>query len=357
MAAFILVAVIAVALTSFLISRATPAEFSRYLEHIGRMEWMHRMMMGRSMGEMMGWGAAERDFLQAINRSLWIAGLTAAGSAAVLALILSYWLAEPLRRMTRVASRIARGDLSQRVEVSSEDEIGELARAMNAMAEALAHQESLRRQFIAEVVHELRTPLTVIQGNLEAMADGILPSSPEHLNSLHSQVRVLSRLVTDLRTLSLADAGKLEINPVPLEITELAAEVVDAEMPRAREKGVVLENRVPGGLPQVRADRERLLQVFYNLLDNALRHTPKGGSIAIEAGVSGRELVLSVSDTGQGIPPEDIPLLFQRFHSRTPGGSGIGLAVVKALVEAMGGRVWVESREGRGTAFYFTLPL
>ena len=355
--AFVLVAVVAVALAAYLVSRSTQGEFGLYLEDIGRMgEGMGRGMMWR-MGPMMGWGQEEQAFLQGVNRSLWIAGLLAAGVAALLALFFSRYLAQPLRRMAGAAKRMAGGDFSQRVETGSRDEIGELARAMNAMAEALGKQEELRRQFVAEVAHELRTPLTVIQGNMEAMVDGVLPPTPEHLSSLNSQVLVLSRLVTDLRTLSLADAGRLEVKPVPLDIGEVAGQALVVVGPQAGEKAIRLERDLPPALPRVLADPQRVLQVLHNLLANALRHTPAGGRIRLEARPAPGELVLSLSDTGPGIPPEDMPYLFQRFHRHRAGGSGIGLAVVKALVEAQGGRVWAESRVGQGSTFYFTLPV
>jgi len=354
--AFILVAVVAVVLAAYLVSRSTQGEFGLYLEHIGRMgEGMGQGMM-RRIGPMMGWGQEEQAFLQGVNRSLWAAGLLAAGVAALLALFFSRLLVQPLRRMAGAAKRMAGGDFSQRVETGSRDEMGELARAMNSMAEALGKQEELRRQFVAEVAHELRTPLTVIQGNMEAMVDGVLPPTPEHLSSLNSQVVVLSRLVTDLRTLSLADAGRLEVKPVPLDIGEVAGQALVVVGPQAGEKGIRLERDLPA-LPRVLADPQRVLQILHNLLANALRHTPAEGRIRLEARPGNGELVLSLSDTGPGIPPEDMPYLFQRFHRHRAGGSGIGLAVVKALVEAQGGRVWAESRVGQGSTFYFTLPL
>jgi len=305
----------------------------------------------------MGWGQEEQTYLQGVNRSLWLAGLAAAGVAVLLALFFSRLLVQPLRRMAGAAKKMAGGDFSQRVRIASQDEIGELARAMNSMAEALGKQEELRRQFVAEVAHELRTPLTVIQGNMEAMVDGVIPPTPEHLSSLNSQVLVLSRLVTDLRTLSLADAGRLEVKPVPVSFTEVAGQALGVVGPLAGEKAVSLEGDLPPALPWVLADPQRVLQVLHNLLANALRHTPAGGRIRLEARTAPGELVLSLSDNGPGIPPEDIPYIFQRFHRHRSGGSGIGLAVVKALVEAQGGWVWVESRVGQGSTFYFTLPL
>jgi len=355
--AFVLVAVAAVALAAYLVSRSTTGEFGTYLEHIGRMgQGMGRGVM-RGMGSLMGLGQEERTFLQEVNRSLWVAGLLAAGVAALLALLFSRFLVQPLRRMAGAAKKMAAGDFSQRVKIASKDEVGELARAMNSMAEALGKQEELRRQFVAEVAHELRTPLTVIQGNMEAMVDGVLAPTAEHLSSLNSQVLVLSRLVTDLRTLSLADAGRLEVKPVTLDIGEIAGQALEVVGPLAAEKSIRLERVLPPALPRVLADPQRVLQVLHNILANALRHTPKGGRISLEARPGAGELALSISDTGPGIPPEDMPYLFQRFHSRHSGSSGIGLAVVKALVEAQGGRVWAESRVGQGSTFYFTLPL
>ncbi len=321
-------------------------------------------------------------FLTNVNRSILLAVLAASVIALALGALLFFQLTAPIRQLTAAAHAIAAGDLSQRVGVRAGDELGELAGAFNAMAANLAASEGQRRQMVADVAHELRTPLSVIQANLEAMQDGILPTDAEQLASLHEETLLLGRLVADLRLLSLAEAGQLKLERAEMDLGELIRKAIERMRPAAQAKGINLHIDVPPTAP-VLADADRLYQVIGNLVDNALRHTPAGGAVTIHASLAAsdragvplppagrRPYLVTVTDTGAGIPPEDLPHVFDRFYradksrTRSSGGSGLGLAIVKHLVEAHGGRVWAESPVhhsatgiGYGARVSLTLPV
>lgn len=315
------------------------------------------------------------DFLSDVNRSTWLAGLAAGGLALVLGLLLFRQIVAPVRAVTTAAQHIAAGQLDQRVPVTSGDEIGQLAGAFNQMADALARDRQLRQNMIADIAHELRTPLSVIQANLEAMLDGVLPTTPEEIGALHDETALLSRLIADLRLLSLAEAGQLKLEHAETDLGELVTKTAERMRPQADAGGVNLVVDVAPGLPPVNVDADRIGQVIGNLVSNALRYTPVGGRVSIQTSVissqtradhrlaTGYWLLTTVADTGTGIAPEDLPYVFDRFYranksrNRASGGSGIGLAIVKQLVEAHGGRVGVESEVGQGTRFWLTLPV
>ncbi|MDP3047074.1 MAG: ATP-binding protein [Chloroflexota bacterium] len=307
----------------------------------------------------------EQDFLAAINRYLVLAGLLAVAVALVLSLYLSWRITTPLRAMTAAATALAGGDLKQRVAVRSGDEVGQLANAFNSMAEGMARNQELRRNMVADIAHELRTPLTVLQGNLEALRDGVLPPSPETLTSLHSETLLLARLVSDLRELSLAEAGQLKLQPAPADMAELARQAVESLRTGAAARGVSLALEVQGDLPVVSVDGDRIGQVLRNLMENSVRHSPPGGEVRLtvtrDTQAAGG-LRATVADQGAGIPTEELELVFERFYradpsrARSTGGAGLGLAIVKLLVEAHGGRVWAESEPGQGARFVFTIP-
>lgn len=225
--------------------------------------------------------------------------------------------------------------------------------------------EEMRREFVANVSHELRTPLTYLQGYTEAILDGLAADPAEekkYLKIILDETLRLRRLVSDLLDLSRIEAGQLALEKGEVNLAELCSEVAEKVRPLAEEKGIRLELDIPAALPAAWGNADRLQQVLINLLDNALRHTGAGGKVAVTAKVQGEELVVSVHDTGPGIPPEDLPYIFERFYkvekarTRTTAGTGIGLAIVKGLVEAHGGRVWVESTPGKGSVFTFTVP-
>ena len=373
MLAFLGVALVAVGVLGLLVGRATSGAFEEYLisRQTGDLSAMDQMM-----DEMMGpeasqaameqmFGPAERAYLEAINSSLWLTGGLATLVAVTLGLLLARQIAGPVRALTMAARRLGAGDLDQRVPVRGRrDELGELAEAFNSMAEAVGRQEMLRRQMAADIAHELRTPLAVIQANLEAMLDGIRPLSAEEVADVHRETQLLSRLVTDLRDLSLAETGQLPLRKELTDLTTLVQTSVARFSSWAEEKGVRLAIEAAEDSLRADVDPDRVAQVLGNLLDNALRYTPPGGEVVVrlESGAQRDEVRVTVRDTGSGIPEEHLPNIFERFYradrarTRTDGGSGIGLAVVKQLVEAHGGRVWAESRPGEGTTFGFVLP-
>ena len=373
MLAFLGVALVAVGVLGLLVGRATNGAFEQYLisRQTGDLSAMDQMM-----DEMMGpeasqaameqmFGPAERAYLEAINSSLWLTGGLAALVAVALGLLLARQIAGPVRALTTAARRLGAGDLDQRVPVRGRrDELEELAEAFNSMAEAVGRQEMLRRQMAADIAHELRTPLAVIQANLEAMLDGIRPLSAEEVADVHRETLLLSRLVTDLRDLSLVETGQLPLRKELTDLTTLVQTSIARFSSWAEEKGVRLAVKAAEDSPRADVDPDRVAQVLGNLLDNALRYTPPGGEVVVrlESGAQRDEVRVTVRDTGSWIPEEHLPNIFERFYradharTRTDGGSGIGLAVVKQLVEAHGGVVWAESRPGEGTTFGFALP-
>jgi len=313
-------------------------------------------------------GALADNFLAALNRGVLLATIVAGSVAILLGAILVRQIIAPLHDLQLAANAIASGDLSQRVAVVSRDEVGDVASAFNQMAEELERDERLRRHMMADIAHELRTPLTVIQGQVEALLDGVFPLTPEQLVPIHDETILLSRLVSDLRELALAEAGQLTIERCPVDLGDVVGRIAAAVEPVAAERDVTLTVHAPADLPTISADADRLSQVLHNLLSNALRHTPSGGDISLRAGGEGaeaREVWLEVSDTGEGIPPDQIPHVFDRFYradparSRATGGSGLGLAIVRAIVEAHGGRVGVFSDgvPGHGSTFAVYLPI
>jgi len=305
----------------------------------------------------------EQTFLGSISRSILIASLMAALGALIVGALLFRQLTQPLRRLARATEQIAsenRGP-GPRLPVHSKDELGQLSAAFNRMAERLEKSEKLRRQMIADIAHELRTPLTVIQGDLQALREGVFTPTPETLASIHDESLILTRLVNDLRELSLAEAGELSLKKQLTNLSELIRRIAVNFQPQLNEKRIKLILEVPEKLPRLEIDPDRIGQVFLNLLSNAERHTPAGGQITVTVQQTQTELQISVADTGPGIAPEDLPYIFERFYradksrSRQSGGSGLGLAIAKQLVEAHGGKIWAQSPPGQGTTFIFAL--
>ncbi|MBP7726740.1 MAG: HAMP domain-containing protein [Candidatus Bipolaricaulis sp.] len=300
-------------------------------------------------------------FLQTVNRSLWIATGVVAVVALILALLLIRHLTGPLRNLAAAAHRIAAGDLTARVEETGEDELGKLAQSFNAMAESLEEAERSKRQMIADVAHELRTPITVLRAAVEGFEDGVLEPTPENLSALKDKVHLTARLIEDLQQLALADMGRLSLRQEPFPLEPVIADIAAMIGPQLEDGGIQLALDLPPDLPPAAGDRQRIQQVLLNLMANALRHTPAGGEILVTARTDGSEIEVSVCDTGPGISPEDAAHLFARFYrgreERAAGtGTGLGLSVAKAIVEAHGGRIWAENRPTGGACFHFTLP-
>ena len=305
---------------------------------------------------------AEERYLADTDRALAIAGAASVGIALALGVLLARLITRPVHELTAAAGRIAGGDLAQWVPVRSRDELGVLAAQFNQMSKDLARATALRRQMTADIAHDLRTPLTVIAGYLEALRDRVLTPTPERFATLYAETQLLLRLVEDLHTLSLADAGELPLQRQPIAPRQLLARVADTYRHAAEQQGVELTAQAEPTLPELSVDPEHLARVLGNLVSNALRHTPPGGQVTLAARAAPAGVQLIVADTGTGIAPEHLPNVFERFYRADPartaetGGSGLGLAIVKSLVEAHGGQIGVESSPGRGTTFTITLP-
>jgi signal transduction histidine kinase len=265
--------------------------------------------------------------------------------------------AGPVGDLVEAAGRVQSGDYSVRVPERGAREIRDLARAFNQMAERLGSDADRRRQLLADVSHELRTPLSVLQGNLEGMQDGVYPVDAAHLASLVDETRVLGRLVEDLRTLTLAEAGELPLHPEPTDVGALLTDAVAAHVPTAERAGVRLSALAAPDLPALEIDPVRIREVIGNLVTNGIRHTPAGGAVQVRATRDGPGAAVEVEDSGVGMAPEVAARVFERFY-RDPGsgGSGLGLPIARELVAAHGGTIGVDSAPGRGTRVRFTLP-
>nr|BAL58466.1 sensor histidine kinase [Candidatus Acetothermum autotrophicum] len=305
----------------------------------------------------------EQTFLDSLHTSILTAGVIATLAAIGLGALLLRQLTVPLRRLVQATEQISIGNAGPRLPVPSHDELGQLSAAFNRMAERLEQSERLRRQMIADIAHELRTPLTVIQGNLQAILDGVYEPTPEVIASIHEESSLLARLVSDLRELSLAEAGELHLEKQLTDIREVIRQTVTVLEPSLESKRITLRVELPQEPVVVKIDPQRIKQVLFNLLNNAERYTPEGGQIGLSVARSENEIRVSVSDTGPGIAPEDLPYVFERFwradrsRSRATGGSGLGLAIAKHFIEAHGGTIWAESAPGHGATFTFSLPL
>ena len=306
---------------------------------------------------------ADEDFLRSVNLSILITAISVGLLALVLGSLLFRQITSPLRSLSQTAQAIAAGQLGRRVDIKTGDEIGQLAKSFNYMAESLAQADVQRRNMVADIAHELGTPLTVVQGNLEAILDGVYDLNLENVASIHEQTVLLSRLVADLRDLALAEAGQLHLDLQPVDLASLVDRVIEGFEAQASDKGISLKVNVPADLPQINGDEQRLNQVLFNLISNALRHTPSGGTITTVGEIKENRVVIKVQDTGSGIPPEDLPHIFERFYradrsrARTSGGSGLGLTIAKQIIEAHDGQIWVQSWLGAGSTFAFSLPV
>ena len=336
----------------------------------------YRWVRLKKHGEDLGWAQVSKNeppviapepgssvLVAAFNQSLLWSGAVAAAIGVLLVWLLSRRILSPVRTLSVAAGRIGQGDLSQRVQAGGRDEIGELGRTFNSMAGRLEQVERQRRNMMSDVAHELRTPLSNIQGYVEAIRDGLIEPTSATLDSIHRQVLHLADLVEDLRVLALAEAGDLRLRIESVSVADVLREAVEPFTPRAQARKIDLSLSVDPGLPDVTMDRTRISQVVANLLENALRHTPEGGAVALaaEAGAPGM-VRITVSDTGEGIPPDDLPSVFDRFYradpsrARATGGVGLGLTIAKQLVEAHGGAISAHSDPEGGAVFVFELP-
>ena len=310
---------------------------------------------------------AGEQYLNNVNQAIWFGGLAAVAVALLLGIWLARRLTQPLRQLTIASQKLAAGELGQQVEIYHQGEVGELASGFNQMSTALAQAEQQRQQMLADIAHELRTPLSITRSHIEAMLDGVFAMTPDNLALIHEETLLLGRLVEDLRTLSLAEAGQLSLNLQETDLTELTAQAVAAFEPLAEAEGVQLTAVfLPQHTPTlITADANRMQQVLGNLISNALRHVTidnKTAAVTVTLTHNTDAVQLRISDNGPGLSPEAQTRVFDRFwredsaRDRKNGGSGLGLAICRAIVEAHNGRISLESTPGHGTDFIIDLP-
>jgi len=306
----------------------------------------------------------EQRFLQRTNQALFLAAGGAAMVALVLGVLLARGLTGPVRELTEAIRSLGKGELGQHVTVRSQDEIGELAVAFNQMSAELEHLIAQRQQMTADIAHDLRTPLTVIGGYLEAMQEGVLAATPERLETIYKEVLHLQRLVADLRTLSLAEAGQLSLNLIAVAPYALLKQVEAAYRLSAEQKEITMSLLDSADVPDIQVDPDRMMQVLSNLVSNALRHTPQGGEITLKANQVKNWVDLIVTDNGEGIAPDVLPHIFDRFYrgdqtrQEQAGESGLGLAIAKSIVEMHKGELSAHSEGlGMGSSFTVRLPI
>jgi signal transduction histidine kinase len=303
-----------------------------------------------------------RSLVGAINRFLFLGGLIALVVATILTIVLSRLITRPIHDLGLAAKRLGEGDLSCRVQYKGKGELGELASTFNSMAESLERAETIRKNMVTDVAHELRTPISNVRGQLEAIGDKLMKPDVHTLSSIYEEVILLSRLVDDLQDLTLAEAGKLKLRKQQEDLKQLIEQAVKAVRHTATTRKISLHSDLPEELPLIDIDAQRISQVLHNLMANAIAHTPKGGSVTVTTTQTDKVIEISVSDTGEGIPAEDLPNIFERFYrvdksrTRSTGGSGLGLTIARRYVEAHGGTIAVESEHGKGSRFFFTLP-
>jgi signal transduction histidine kinase len=272
-------------------------------------------------------------------------------------------MTQPLRDMAGAAQRMEVGDYSQRVHTQSRDEVGQLATAFNRMSGELENLERSRRDLVANVSHELKTPIAAIRAHLENLLDGVEAPDPATLQVMLTQTERLSRLIDQLLELSRLESGELPLRREEIELAPLVSQVLSEIEVARSDRGVEVASDVPDDLPPIEVDRERVHQVLFNLLDNAVRFTPNGGSVRVSAERHNGSVEVRVADTGVGISAEHLPRLFERFYradparSRGDGGTGIGLAIARSVVEAHGGHITARSEPGSGSVFAFDLPV
>jgi len=290
------------------------------------------------------------------------AGIVGIVLSVIMALLISYWVAAPLQKAAKVASSIGIGDFDQSVPTSGPDEVKSLAKSFNDMVARVKVSQQAQRDFVTNISHELRTPLTSIQGFSQAILDGTA-SDPDSVrraaNVIYDEAERMSRLVNGLLDLARLDAVPASLNRVPLDLGKVLNSAVEKLTLRAKEKNITMKVRIDP-LPSMLADTDRLSQVFTNLLENAIKYTPEGGTVMLAAKAGSGEVIVAVADSGNGIPAEDLPRIFERFYrvdkARSGKGYGLGLAITKDIVQAHGGSIRVESAVGSGTRFTVRLP-
>ena len=324
---------------------------------------------GQGQGQGPGPAAGQGQRIDDIRESMILTIVIVAGVAAVVASLGGLWaagrLTRPIRRLEDAAAAVAGGDLARRSGLATrDDELGDLGRSFDGMAAALERADDDRRRFMQDAVHELRTPLAVVEATTSAVLDGVYAHEDEHLLTIRDQARLMSRIVDDLRTINLAEGGRLALRPERVPVAAVLREAARAVEARAAAAAQTVRVEAPEPDVAVLADRDRVLQVLAALLDNALRHVPDGGLLVLAGrpGEAHGTARLEVRDDGPGIPAEDLPHVFERLYQADPardrrtGSSGLGLAIVRALVEAQGGRVGAGTASEGGALLWLELP-
>ena len=361
MLSFALVVAVGLGAVVLFTSQVTNSELHQFMMGDGGQGMGSGMMAGRGLERV------QAEVLDRINRAVIIGGLVALIAALVIGYVVFRNIIHPVERLTTAAHAVSQGDLGARVAIApaalGDDELTDLASTFNSMADHLQQAERLRRDMTADIAHELRTPLSVIRANLEAMLDGVYPSDAEHLRSALDQATLLSRVIDDLRTLALAEAGQLPLQRQPTQLAQLIPDWLASFESQAATQQATLRTDLAPDLPPVDVDPDRIWQTMAILISNALRYTSAGGSITVGARREGQRVLIEVADTGSGIAQEDLPYVFDRFYradksrSRSGGGSGLGLAIAKSIVEAHGGAITVASEVGQGTSMRVQLPM
>ncbi|MBP7092061.1 MAG: HAMP domain-containing protein [Anaerolineaceae bacterium] len=310
------------------------------------------------------------QYTTAVYEAVTYAALAALIAAILASFFISRQVVTPMLHMMSLSQRIAEGEYQERLalpggqQADQTDELGQLALRFNQMADKLEKTETMRRQLIGDVTHELRTPLTAVKGYLEGLMDGVLPADPETYEQIHSEIDRLQRLVNDLQELSRVEAGAIQLNLAPVPPERLIERIQSTFGRQFEDKNIQLVTDVETGLPNLFVDKDRIIQVLTNLAGNALQYTPNGGKVSISVRREKSEILFAVKDTGIGISTEQLTFIFNRFYrtdksrNRASGGSGIGLTIAKALVQAHQGKIWAESNgEGKGSTFSFLIPL
>lgn len=314
------------------------------------------------MGDMMS-ALIRSAFQDAVQSALVVAAIAAVVAAVVISIALSTRISSPIAHLAVASRRIADGHYAERVPVGSADEIGELAASFNRMADSLESTERRRLQLVGDVAHELRTPLTTLDGYLEGLEDGVIQPTEPTWRLLRRETARLTRLVDDLQELWRAEARQLPLALTQVDVAAELAAIGERFASPAQEHGIELLLDVPAERLSAQADQRRLAQILANFVSNAIRYSPAGGSVTLAAASDQDDVVIAVSDQGPGLTPEQCERVFERFYrvdpsrSRALGGAGIGLAIARAMADAMGGRTWAESEgPGRGSTFRVALP-
>jgi two-component system sensor histidine kinase BaeS len=305
----------------------------------------------------------DEAYLATTNRALLIAAAGTVVVVLVLGIISARFFTRPIRALTTAVQAMHAGELKQEVKLNSRDELGLLAESFNEMSDQVARAQQLRKQMTADIAHDLRSPLQVITGYLESMQDGVLQPTPERLDTIYQEALILQRLIEDLRLLSMADAGELNLNLQTVDLRDVVERFAERYQHHARQKNILLEVEIGERPTPVRIDVDRIWQVLTNLVGNALRYSPIGEKVELRVQRDSKQGMIVVEDHGRGIEAEKLPYIFERFYradesrAADDGQSGLGLAISRSIVEAHRGNILVHSVLGKGTIFTIVVPV